>query len=161
MGFIERFTVLKLIRHPKDFWTGIIFFTTGAAAVFISQEYPMGTAGRMGPGYFPTVLGALLGLVGLIGIGRSFFSHGEALERFAIKELILVLTAVALFGFLVRGAGLVVAVITLIMLSAFASPKFRFGPAVLLAVGLAVFSVAVFVKLLGLPIAPFGPWFGF
>lgn len=121
----------------------------------------MGSAGRMGPGYFPTVLGALLGLVGLIGIGRSFFHDGEAIEKFAVKELILILTAVLLFGFLVRGAGLVVAVIVLIMLSAFASAKFRLRHAVLLAVGLAVFGVAVFVKLLGLPILAFGPWLGF
>ena len=47
------------IRHPKDFWSGIVFLFFGLSAVYIGQEYEMGSAGRMGPAYFPIVLGAL------------------------------------------------------------------------------------------------------
>jgi len=48
------------IKNPEDFWAGIMFLGFGVLAVYISQDYPMGTAMRMGPGYFPTYLGALL-----------------------------------------------------------------------------------------------------
>lgn len=150
----------SFIRHPKDFWTGFIFLFFGLAAVIIGLDYPMGSAGRMGPAYFPTVLGGLLCLVGLIGIVRSFLRKGEPVGKFYIKEIVLILASVLLFGFLMRGAGLVPAVLVLVLMSAYASPKFTWGASLLLAVGLAVFAVVVFVKLLGLPMPIIGPWFG-
>lgn len=151
----------SFIRHPKDFWTGIIFLVIGLAAIVIGRDYPMGTAGRMGPAYFPTVLGGLLALIGLIGVIRSFLRPGEAIGKFYIKEIILILLAVLLFGFLMRGAGLVPAALVLVLMSAYASPKFTWGASVLLAIGLAVFAVLLFVKLLGLPMPILGPWLGF
>lgn len=151
----------SFIRHPKDFWTGIIFLCIGLAAIVIGRDYPMGTAGRMGPAYFPTVLGGLLAFIGLIGVIRSFLRPGEPVGKFYIKEIVLILLAVILFGFLMRGAGLVPAALVLVLMSAYASPKFSWGPSLLLAIGLAVFAVIVFVKLLGLPMPVFGPWLGF
>lgn len=151
----------SFIRHPKDFWTGIIFLFIGLAAVVIGRDYTMGTAGRMGPAYFPTVLGGMLALIGLIGVIRSFLRAGEPVGKFYIKEIVLILVAVLLFGFLVRGAGLVPAALVLVLMSAYASPKFTWGASLLLAVGLAVFAVVVFVKLLGLPMPILGPWLGF
>jgi hypothetical protein len=148
------------IRNPRDFWSGIIFFIFGVTAVVIGDDYSMGTAGRMGPGYFPTVLGGMLAIIGGISVARSLFRSGMPLEKFAVKELFLILLAVLLFGFLVRGAGLVVAVLALILVSGFASIKFRFMPFALLAIGLAAFAVLVFVKGLGLPMPMIGPWFG-
>ncbi|MFC7289905.1 tripartite tricarboxylate transporter TctB family protein [Herminiimonas glaciei] len=152
--------MLSFIRHPKDFWTGVIFIVIGLAAVIIGRDYNMGTAGKMGPAYFPTILGGLLSLIGLAAMVRAFFRDGEPIGKFAVKETILILTGVLLFGFLVRGAGLVVAVFAIIMFSAYASAKFKWIPAIALAIGAAVFAVVVFVEALGLPIAIFGPWFG-
>lgn len=151
----------SFIRHPKDFWTGIIFLIIGMAAIIIGRDYQMGSAGRMGPAYFPSVLGGLLALIGAIGVIRSFLRPGEAIGKFYIKEIVLVLVAVLLFGLLMRGAGLVPAVLVLVLMSAYASPKFTWGPSLLLAIGLAVFAVVVFVKLLGLPMPILGPWLGF
>ena len=151
----------SFIRHPKDFWTGFMFLSFGLSVHIIGRDYMMGTAGKMGPGYFPFVLSIVLSLIGLAGIVRSFFVQGDAVGKFYLRELFLILSAVVLFGFLIRGAGLVPACGVLIVLSAFASPKFHWRSAILLAVGLSVFSVLVFVKLLGLPMPIFGPWFGF
>lgn len=150
----------SLIRNPKDFWSGVIFVCFGLAAVLIGRDYSMGTAGRMGPAYFPTILGGLLAVIGLVAVVRSMFRSGDTIERFAIKEIILVLLAVLLFGLIVRGAGLLPAVIVLVMLSGFASVKFRLLQSIMLAVGLAIFAVLVFVKALGLPMPILGPWFG-
>jgi hypothetical protein len=152
--------VPSFIRHPKDFWTGIIFLFFGLGAIIIGLDYEMGTAGRMGPAYFPTVLGGLLTLVGAIAVVRSLLQPGEPISKFYVKELVIVLSAVLLFGFLMRGAGLVPAVVVIVMLSAYASPKFHLGQVALLAGGLAIFAVVVFVKLLGLPMPIFGPWLG-
>lgn len=155
-------TILKsYIRDPKDFWSGIIFLIFGLAAVFIGNDYEMGSAGRMGPAYFPTALGGLLALIGAVGIGRSVIRSGERLGRFAVKELSLVLLATVMFGFLVRGAGLVAATIVLVMVGGYASTKFKVLPFLAVAIGMAVFCALVFVVGLGLPMPVMGPWFGF
>jgi hypothetical protein len=150
----------SFIRNPRDFWSGVMFLALGLAAVIIARDYAMGSAGRMGPGYFPTALGWILVGIGAICVGRSFFTKGEALEKFAFKELFLVLISVLLFGAIVRGAGLVVAIPLLILISAYASKKFGWIAAIALAIGLTVFCVLLFVKALGLPMPIIGPWFG-
>lgn len=150
----------SFIRHPKDFWIGVIFLFIGLAAVVIGRTYTMGTAGRMGPGYFPAVLGWLLALIGVIAVVRSFFREGEPIGRLAVKESALILSAVLLFGFLIRGGGVLIAVFAVVLGSAYASGKFRWRSAVPLALGLSIFAMVVFIQLLGLPIAIVGPWFG-
>jgi len=151
----------SFIRDPKDFWSGVIFVFFGLAAVIIGRDYAMGSAGRMGPAYFPTILGGLLALIGVASVIRSLITKGEEIGRFAVKEAFLVLLAVVLFGVLVRDAGLFPATVVLVMLSGFASSKFKWGPFLAVAIGLAIFSVLVFVKGLGLPMPMFGPWLGF
>ena len=154
----------SIVRHPKNFWIGIIFLFFGLAAIYLIGDNEMGSAGRMGPAYFPTVLGGMLALVGVADIVRSFMgrSAGEhdAIGTFHIKDIVIVLGAVILFGVLMRGAGLPVAAFVLVFLSAYASKQFKVGPTLLLAVGLAIFSVLLFVKLLGLPMPIIGPWLG-
>ena len=151
----------NVIKHPKDFWTGVMFLVVGLSAVFIGRDYVMGTAGRMGPAYFPTVLGGLLSVIGGIAVFRSFKRVGDPIEKFHLKPLFMVLAAVVLFGVLMRGAGLALAAVVLIMVSACASPQLKWHEALLLALGMTGFAVLVFVKLLGLPLPVFGPWLQF
>jgi len=153
--------VPSFIRHPKDFWSGVIFIIFGLAAVIIGREYSMGTAGRMGPAYFPTVLGGLLALIGLATALRSLAVPGQKIEKFAVKEVFLILLATVLFGILVRGAGLAPSIVILVMISGLASTRFKPIPFLAVAIGLAMFSVLIFVKALGLPMPVFGPWLGF
>jgi hypothetical protein len=151
----------SFIRNPKEFWSGVMFTVFGLTAVVIGREYTMGSAGRMGPGYFPTILGAMLALMGLAAVVRSLVKKGEALGKFAIKETFFVLFGVLLFGLLLRGAGLPVAIAALVMVSAYASAKFEWKSSLLLAIGGAIFCAAVFVLGLGVPMPLGGAWFGF
>lgn len=151
--------MISPVRNPKDFFAGALYAVFGLIAVVIGSDYDMGTATRMGPAYFPTVLGGLLIFIGVLAIGRSFLTEGEAIGRFAYKALFLVLGATLAFGFLLRGAGLAIALLVLVIISAYASRQFRWGPAILLAVGLAAFSVLVFIKGLGVPLPLLGSWF--
>jgi len=148
------------IRHPKDFWSGILFLVAGLAFAGLAQAYAMGSAQRMGPGYFPTVLGGLLAALGLViairGLARSG-PDGE-IEPFHFGPLAIVLGAVALFGLLLRPAGLVVATVVLIGVSAYASREFRLREVVPLAAALVLLVLAVFVWGLGLVI-PLWPAF--
>lgn len=149
----------SLIKHPKDFYAGLMYAAVGAGAVLIARGYNLGTSVRMGPGYFPTVLGGLLILVGAVSMIRAFIHQGDAIKSFAWKEIFLLLGSVILFGLIVRGAGLLVSLILLVLVSAWASDKFKWKTAALLAILTSVFSSLVFVKGLGLPFAIIGPWF--
>jgi hypothetical protein len=149
-----------VVTDPRDFWSGAIFIAVGVAAVGFGREISMGTATKMGPGYFPTILGALLALIGAALVVRALFTRGVAIGGFALRPLVLVLGATVGFGLVIRGAGLVVSLAALVLVSAAASRLVRWRPALFLAVGLAVFSALVFVKLLGLPIPILGRWLG-
>jgi hypothetical protein len=148
------------IRSPKDFWAGVLYLGFGVAAIVIGRDYSMGTALRMGPAYFPTVLGALLSLIGAISLVRSFVVPGEPVGKLALRPLVIVTAAVFAFGFLARGAGLVVVVPMLVLVSAYASIYFRWRSAIALAIGMTIFCVLVFSKGLGVPLPAIGPWFG-
>jgi hypothetical protein len=148
------------MKNPRDFWTGVIYVAFGAGAVVIARDYGLGTAFRMGPAYFPTVLGGVLVLIGLLSLERAALRSGEPLPPARIKGLLAVTVATLGFGALVRGAGLVVALPVLVVVSAAASARFRWGPALALAAGLTLFCAAVFLKGLGVPIPLRGPWLG-
>ena len=148
------------IRNPKDFWSGLLFLGVGGAVVLLARNYQLGTALRMGPGYFPTALGSLLAVVGVVAVARSFIRPGMAIEPFHWRLLLIVLGATLLFGVLVRNAGLIAAVAVLVLMAAAASVYFRWRVAIALTAGLIIFSVIVFVKALGLPIPLIGPWLG-
>jgi Tripartite tricarboxylate transporter TctB family len=149
-----------MIRNAKDFWTGLIYVFFGATAILVARDYGMGTAVKMGPAYFPTILGGLLVGIGVISVIRSFIIRGTPVGAFAFKGLILVSVSALVFGFLVRGAGLAVALPLLVIISAYASTRFRWRPTLLLAAGLTVFCALVFLKGLGIPLPIIGPWFG-
>jgi hypothetical protein len=149
-----------MIRSTKDFWTGLLYIFFGSSAVLIARDYGMGTALKMGPGYFPTVLGALLTLIGIISLVRSFIATGSPIGGLAFKGLLLVVGSTLVFGLIVRGAGLAVALPALVIMSAYASVRFGWGPSLALAAGLTLFCVLVFLKGLGVPLPILGSWFG-
>jgi hypothetical protein len=137
----------------------MIYLAMGVAGFVISRDYSFGSAGRMGPGYFPNVIAGLLVLFGAIALVRSFLQAGEPIGSIPWKALILILGAVVSFGFLLPTMGLVVAMVVLVLLSAAASDKFRFEwRAVLGLIALVVFCSVVFVKGLGVPMPLVGSW---
>jgi putative tricarboxylic transport membrane protein len=147
-------------RNPKDFWTGLLYILFGSSAILIARDYGMGTGGRMGPAYFPNILGGLLIVIGAISVIRSFIAYGAPIGTFAFKGLVLVSVSVLVFGIVVRGAGLAVAIPILVIISAYASKRFRWGPTLLIAAGLTMFCSLVFIRGLGIPLPIIGPWFG-
>lgn len=124
------------------------------AAGFILQArgYSMGTAVRMGPGYFPSLLAYVLAGVGVILIGRSFYLAGEPVSRLHLLPLAILVVAILSFGLLINWLGLVIAGAMVAIVAARAGPEFRTREVIALAAVLVAFSVAVFVYALGLPL---------
>jgi Tripartite tricarboxylate transporter TctB family len=141
------------IRAPKDFWSGVMFCAFAAVAILAARNYSLGAAGKMGPGYFPLLLGATLAVLGIILIARSVVLDGEPLPTFHVVPLAVIAAAVCLFGVLIEPFGLVIALAVLTLLSAWAGPQFRISEAIALTAVLIVFSVGVFVYALGLTLS--------
>jgi hypothetical protein len=135
------------IRHPKDFCSGVMFMLFGAAAFFFAEDYNIGSAAKMGPGYFPFVLGALLAALGVTLLVRSVFwtKGSQQGPAFHLKPLVLVLSSVVLFGLLLRPLGLLVSTTLLVVISSMASHEFRWKEALLNAAVLIVVVLLVFV----------------
>lgn len=138
-------------RRNQDVWAGLMLIGTGAASLFFARGYPVGTVLRMGPGYFPRVLGGLLVLFGLylavVGLRR-----GERIPGgWSPRALIVLPLSMVLFGVLVERAGFVPALVALVFGSAAAGREFRAVEVGLLTVLLTALSVAVFIWGLGLP----------
>ena len=102
------------IRNPKDFYAGLLFGFFGLLTVVIDRSYPMGTAARMGPGYFPFVLGSVLTLLGLIITLRSLWIAGPPMDGYVLRPLILISGSVVAFAIFVDSLGLIVAILGLV-----------------------------------------------
>ncbi|CUX04044.1 MULTISPECIES: tripartite tricarboxylate transporter TctB family protein [Rhizobium/Agrobacterium group] len=148
------------IRGQRDFGIGAIYLALGLAGFIIARDYSFGSAGRMGPGYFPTIISSLLIVFGLVTLGRGILRDGAQVGDINWKGLGLVTLSVCAFGFLLERAGLAIALSLLVLISAAASERFRLeGRAILGLLALVVFCVVVFVEGLGLPMPIFGEWF--
>ena len=88
-----------MTRNARDFWTGLIYIFFGSSAILIARDYSLGTGGKMGPAYFPTILGGLLLVIGAISVIRSFIAPGAPIGTFAFKGLALVSVSVACVRF--------------------------------------------------------------
>ncbi|HKW81664.1 MAG TPA: tripartite tricarboxylate transporter TctB family protein [Casimicrobiaceae bacterium] len=144
------------IPRPKDFVAGLLFIAFGAAAIIISHPYPMGVAARMGPGYFPRLLGILLIVLGTALSLRALRGAGAPLPGWKWRPVAIVLSSVVGFGLIVTHAGLVLSTIALIAAASTASHEYRFRESLLSGVLLAALAVGVFVVglKLQLPIWP-------
>ena len=150
---------MAFIRHPKDFFAGILFIAFGVAAIVIGSNYALGTAARMGPGYFPRILGLLLIALGLALALRALRLDGSPIPRFVWRPLLVVLGSVLAFGLMVNHAGVVVSTIFLIVAASAASHEFRLRESLISGVALAALAVGVFVIGLKLQLPIWPPMF--
>jgi hypothetical protein len=139
------------LRNNKDFWAGLMFAGTGAGAMFIARTYPFGTTLRMGPGYFPRVLGGILICFGIYVMLRGLRSNEEIKGNWSIRALIVLPLSMVLFGVVMELGGFIPALAVLIFVSAASGREFKFKEVLLLTVLLSVMSVAMFIWGLGLP----------
>jgi hypothetical protein len=152
------------IGHHKDFWGGVLFAVIGLIFAVIARGVPglsflpgysMGTPARMGPGFFPFYLGALLFLIGLgIAINgvRGKEAEGSTVDRFHWRPIFFVLFFVVMFGILLKVIGMLAAGLMLVIGASLGSHEFKLKPVLILGVVLVIFCAFVFVGGLKLPI---------
>lgn len=161
-----------MIKHQKDFYSGLLFMALGMAFAIGARDYGMGTASNMGPGYLPFGVGCILTFIGLLITLNSLRGEPKADEdigSIAWKPLIYVISANILFGVALGGLniagtqiipplGLIIGVFLLVILASKAEAHFTWRNALILSAVLAVGSYLLFSVMLGLRI-PVWPWF--
>ncbi len=147
-----------MIRNPRDFYAGLIFVVFGVVALVMAQSYALGTAARMGPGYFPRLLGILLiaggSLQALIGLRAK---AAEPLE-WRWRPLFILLASVGLFILLAPRLGLVMASLVLVFVSSIVNREFRWREALLVGLLQGAGAAALFVYGLGVPLPVWPPF---
>lgn len=149
------------IKSQKDFFAGLMFVVVGIAFAWGATNYNIGEGARMGPGYFPLVLGILLGVLGLAIVFEALVvetEDGEKVGAIAWKPLTFIIAANLAFGLLLGGLpaiglpymGLIAAIYALVFIASLAGDRFRFKEVAILATVLAIFSWVAFVWLLSL-----------
>lgn len=149
------------IKSQRDFLSGLMFLAIGVAFAVGAKNYHIGEAARMGPGYFPLVLGIVLAALGGFIVFESLVvetEDGEPIGRWAWRPLGFIIAANLLFGVLLGGLpsiglphmGLIAAIFGLTFVAALAGDKFRLKEVAILAVILAAGSYLAFVVLLKL-----------
>jgi Tripartite tricarboxylate transporter TctB family len=139
------------VKSPKDFWAGLMFIAFGLFFLLVARNYRMGSAMRMGPAYFPVMLGGLMAVIGGIVLLQSLVVKGEKVPALSFRPLFLVSLSLLLFGYLLQWIGMVLALALLLIISASAGHEFKLREVLILAIVATGFSVLVFVNILRLP----------
>ena len=135
----------------KDFWAGVMFMGTGAMAMFNARDYAFGSTLRMGPGYFPSMLGGVLILFGIAIMVKGLRKSEKIKGNWSVRALIVLPLSLAVFGILMEKAGFLPAMVALVFGSAAAGREFKWVEVLLCTIVLTVISVALFIWGLGLP----------
>ncbi|MEZ5645471.1 MAG: tripartite tricarboxylate transporter TctB family protein [Burkholderiaceae bacterium] len=157
------------IASQKDFLSGLMFMIVGSGFAMGAMSYEVGSAARMGPGYFPFFLGLILvglGILVTVNALRAGLPHGDPIGAIAWRPLVFILSANLLFGVLLVGLpsiglppfGLIVAIFGLVIVSGYARKGASLKESLILSTILAAGSYVAFVKLLNLQF-PVLPWF--
>jgi hypothetical protein len=135
----------------------MVFVVIGLAGIYFGKNLAMGTAARMGPGYFPVMLSYLIVALGLIVGGRAFATDGPEIERIQLRPMFFVIASLLVFGVLIDVTGLAITTVALTLTAAYARREVNLLETLLLGAGLALFTVVVFVYGLNQPLPA---WWG-
>ena len=149
------------IKSERDFFSGVLFCAFGVAFAWGATTYNVGSGARMGPGYFPLIVGILIAIMGAAITFKTMTvetADGEPVGKIAWKPLIFIIGANLMFGVLLGGLpsvglppmGLIVAIYALTFIAGLAGDKFSFKASAVLATLLAVGSYLAFVVALKL-----------
>jgi hypothetical protein len=155
------------IKSQQDWWAGLMFIAFGLFFIafalgtpeFIDRivgakligGYQMGSSVRMGPAYFPVMLGGLMVFLGLLVLLDAIVEEGPKVAKFHFRPLFFIAVSSLAFAYLLKPLGLVLASVALVFISAFGGHEFKWKEVAIMSVVLVIFSVLVFVKALSLP----------
>lgn len=146
------------IRIDRDLGAGLLFLACGVFFAIAARDYRIGTPARMGPGYFPQAVGIIVATLGALLVARGFVHRLREAATLELGPLAILILALVLFALVAPDGGIALAVVILVVVSAFAGGTARWREIAATAVFLAAFTVVVFVSMLGLPLRVWPAW---
>jgi hypothetical protein len=140
------------IKAPQDFGAGALFVVIGLGGLIFAQDLTFGSSRNMGPGYFPTILSVLILVIGVVVALKGMTIEGPSIEELRLRPLLVLITAMLVFGLLIKTAGLAVTGVLITILAAYAQAGVRIRETVVFALVLTTFITVVFVYALGQPL---------
>ena len=151
------------IKSQKDFFAGLLFLALGIGFAWGATTYNVGTGARMGPGYFPLMLGIVLAIIGAVEIFKASVIEtetGDKVGKFVWRPVGFIVGANLAFGILLGGLpsikvpamGLIIAIFALTLIGARAGKEFKLKEVLILSAILAIGSYLVFILMLKLQI---------
>jgi hypothetical protein len=140
------------VKSPQDLGAAILFLIIGIAGIYFGRDLSFGSASRMGPGFFPTLLSCVIVAIGAIVGLRSLAVEGPPIEPIKLRPLLFILIAIVAFGYLIEQVGLAITTAALTIFAAYARHDVNLKETVVLAVFLAAFAIGVFAYALGQPL---------
>jgi hypothetical protein len=138
-------------RNNRDFFAGLLYIVTGATGMIIARDYPFGSALRMGPGYFPSVLGGMMIAFGIAVMLMGVKNNEKMKGGWSLRALIVLPLSTVAFGYLMEEVGFLAAMVVLIPFSALSGREFKLIEITALTIGLTILCTAMFIYGLGLP----------
>ena len=151
------------VKSQKDFFSGLVFIVMGAGFAWGATSYKIGDGARMGPGYFPLLLGVLLMILGAVVAFKAMVietEDGDKIGKWMWRPVGYIVAANLAFGVLLGGLpsikipamGMVLAIYALTLIGARAGSEFKLKEVLVLATILVIGSYVVFIMLLKLQI---------
>ncbi len=163
------------IDPTLDLYSGALFTAIGLGAMITARNYPMGSIDRMGPGFFPMVLGAIMAVLGIVLVLKNLEGFRQSYRRQyaspaparddssrqdgmirAARSILFVLGGMSFFALTIEHIGLLLSVVGLVIICSFAEPGMKWRPTLLLALFMAALSAAIFRYGIGLPLQLWG-----
>jgi len=144
-----------VLRGNVDVYSGLLLLAISTLALWLASSLSLGDATEMGPGYFPTVISVVLGMISVAIIVRGLITPGQEVAPIEIRPLAAVIFSFVVFALLLPRAGLVIAIGAQVAVAHFGSPETKVQESVLFAIGLAIFSAVLFIYVLGIPLSLF------
>ena len=138
-------------RNNNDFWSGFLLLFFGLGGFYMALDYPFGSSLRMGPGYFPRVLAAIIIGFGAFILIRGMKTNEKIKGVWGWKPLSFITVAIVAFGYLMDHLGMIPALIAMFFISAFGGHEFKFKEVAILTAFMSLFAWGVFIYGLGLP----------
>ena len=144
------------IKSPQDLGAGAVILAIGFAGIYFSGDLRMGSASRMGPGYFPQILSWCIVALGVLIGARSLVFDGPKLEPLELRPIGVLVISSLVFGYAIEEVGLALASTAALLIAPYARRGASFREAVFLSIGLTAFAIIVFVWALGQPLPVWG-----
>ncbi|WP_372527996.1 tripartite tricarboxylate transporter TctB family protein [Piscinibacter sp.] len=136
------------IKSQRDFWSGLMFLVVGVVFAVGATNYSMGVSARPGPGYFPLLLSIIMGVLGAIILFKALTIEkegGDPIGHVAWRPLLIIVAAIAMFGFALPRLGMVISIPLLIVVTSLAGDEFHWKGVLLNVVVLTAGSWAIFI----------------